>query len=333
MKKNNSNLCKARKEKNDEFYTRIEDIQREVKHYKKHFAGKVVFCNCDDPFESNFFKYFALNFNVLGLKKLIATCYDGSPITGEELPLWKDETDRTAWRAVITMDELYDANGDGAIDEDDVKLMLQKEGAVKKLKGNGSFDSPECLELLKIADIVCTNPPFSLFRKFVKIMMEYDKKFLIIGNANAVSYKDIFSYIKDNKLWWGVSPRGMNFIQPDKSLKNINSCWYTNLTHHKRNEEIYLVKTYNEDFYPKYDEYDAINVNKVDDIPEDYYGIMGVPITFLDKYNPEQFEIVDARTITINDKLKHKSTALIKDGDSSINGKAKFARICIRKKK
>lgn len=330
MNKNNFNLHKARREKNDEFYTRIEDIEKELKYYKKHFVGKVVFCNCDDPYESNFFKYFALNFNFLGLKKLIATCYDGSPIVGTEHPLWKDETDRTAWRAVITMDELIDANGDGVIDEDDVLLMLQKKGAVRKLEGNGSFDSPECLLLLKEADIVCTNPPFSLFRKFVKTMMEYDKKFLIIGNTNAITYKEIFTYIKDNKLWWGISARGMNFIQPNKSLKNVNACWYTNLIHNRRTEELYLYKKYNPELYPKYDNYDAIEVSKVDNIPEDYNGVMGVPITFLDKYCPEQFDLLGI----MNSGEENKGIRLpnTQHGRPIVDGKEMYLRILIKRK-
>ena len=258
-KGNNSNLHKARVEKNDEFYTRLEDIEKELKYYRKHFEDKVVFCNCDDPYESNFFKFFALNFNYFKLKKLIATCYNGSPISGAEIPLWVDDTTgekKKALKAVMIMNELYDANGDGAIDEDDVKLMLQKPGAVTELKGNGSFDSPECLELLKESDIVCTNPPFSLFRRFIEVMMEYNKKFLIIGNMNAVSYKDIFSYIKNNRLWLGIMRGDMSFTVPDsyemretrswrdesgKNMRSIgNACWFTNLEHSKRNEEILI---------------------------------------------------------------------------------------------
>lgn len=330
MKKNNSNLHKARVAKNDEFYTRLEDIEKELKYYKKHFAGKVVFCNCDDPYESNFFKFFALNFNILGLKKLIATCYDGSQIVGTELPLWKDETDKTAWRAVITMDELIDANEDGAIDEDDVKLMLQKEGAVKKLNGNGSFDSEECLELLKTADIVCTNPPFSLFRKFVKTIMKYNKKFLIIGSKNAITYKEIFNYIKNNELWMGIN-NVPTFNTPNGGTKTFgNIGWYTNLTHPKRNEEIYLYKTYNTESYPKYDNYDAIEVSKVDEIPEDYDGVMGVPITFLDKYCPTQFEIVDINphffSMVEQGLPKPKQLTL-----HNVNKKDPYARILIKK--
>lgn len=311
----NNKLTKARSEKNDEFYTRLEDIEKELKYYRKHFEGKVVFCNCDDPYESNFFKFFALNFNWFKLKKLMATCYDGSPISGIELPLWEEdgEEKKKALKAVLVIDELYDANGDGAIDEEDVKLMLQKPGAVTELKGNGSFDSPECIELLKESDIVCTNPPFSRFRDFIELILKYNKKFLIIGNTNATTYKEIFSKIKDNQIWLGVSSfnTGMYFYVPEtyeytsdyksdkekdgkKTIRVSSVCWFTNLEHPKRNEPLYLVKEYNghEDEYPKYDNYDAIEVSKVENIPDDYKGVMGVPITFLDKYCPEQFEIL-----------------------------------------
>ena len=204
----NLKLSKSKIEKNDEFYTRLEDIEKEIVYYKKYFEGKTVFCNCDDPYESNFFKYFALKFNFFKLKRLIATCYNGSSISNNEVALWTTDNEtgerKRALKAVIIMDELYDANEDGAVDEDDVKLMLQKPGAITELKGNGSFDSPECIELLKESDIVCTNPPFSKFRDFINVLMKYEKKFIIIGNTNAITYKEVFKHIKDNKIWLGV---------------------------------------------------------------------------------------------------------------------------------
>lgn len=340
----NVKLNKAHSKKNDEFYTRLDDIEKELFYYKNHFEGKVVFCNCDDPYESNFFKFFALNFNWFKLKKLIATCYDGSPITGVELPLWEEDNKnvekKKALKAILVINELYDVNGDGAIDEEDVKLMLQKPGAVTELKGNGSFDSPECIELLKESDIVCTNPPFSRFRDFIELLMKYNKKFLIIGNTNAIGYKEIFPRIKDNQMWLGVTNfnAGMYFYVPEsyeytadykskkvkdgkKTIRVSSVCWFTNLEHPRRNEKMYLVKEYSghEDEYPKYDNYDAIEVSKVENIPYDYDGIMGVPITFLDKYCPDQFEIVRFRK---GDD----------DKDLSVNGVYTYSRILIRKK-
>ena len=352
MSKNNSNLHKARNEKNDEFYTRREDIEKELKNYRPHFEGKVVFCNCDDPFESEFFTYFAINFKFLKLKKLIATCYNGSPISGMELPLWEDENDRDARKAcMLTMDDLYDANGDGVIDKEDVKRMLLLPGHITRLEGNGSFDSPECLKILKESDIVVTNPPFSQFRKFVATMMKYDKKFLIIGSMNAITYKEIFPLIKENKLWLGNNSV-TKFIQPDGSEKVFgNITWFTNLEHHKRNEKIFLYKKYNEKDYPKYDNFDAINVDKVDDIPCDYDGVMGVPKTFISQYCPDQFDIIGCADADIfpdgwkgmskefvNMYYKQGNTGQYKEGNRLAyyikDGKAvvPFSRILIKKK-
>lgn len=344
----NSKLSKSKVEKNDEFYTRLEDIEKEIIHYKKYFEGKTVFCNCDDPYESNFFKYFALKFNFFKLKRLIATCYNGSSISNDEVSLWTtDEMGerKKALKAVIIMDELYDANEDGAVDEDDVKLMIQKPGAIMELKGNGSFDSPECIELLKESDIVCTNPPFSRFRDFIDILMKYEKKFIIIGNTNAITYKEVFKYIKDNRIWLGISSfnTGMYFYVPDnyeyssdyksgrtrddrKVIRVSSVCWFTNLEHCKRNEPLYLVKQYkgHEQDYPKYDNYDAIEVSKVENIPYDYDGVMGVPITFLDKYCPEQFEIIGNMVSTKINEYNF--------GYPYINGNKIYARILIRRK-
>ena len=349
----NKNLTNDKNAKKDEFYTQLVDIENELRHYREHFRGKTVLCNCDDPYESNFFKYFAANFNQLGLKKLVATCYDGSPITGNELPLifsvYEDEDPkRIAYKVEIT--EVGDVNGDGRVDLADVRYLLENDkNVMKKLKGNGDFRSEECIELLKEADIVCTNPPFSLFREYVAQLMTYNKKFLIIGNQNAITYKDIFQFIMDNKVWLGFKSGDMAFKVPSdyepretrywqdetgqkwRSMGNI--CWFTNLDHKKRHEELILFKTYNPEDYPKYDNYDAINVDKTADIPCDYDGVMGVPITFLDKYNPKQFEIVNAYDYGKPDYLKIEPEIISPGGDGwHINGKKKYARIFIKRK-
>ena len=313
----NKKLHAANRAKKDEFYTQLSDIENELKHYKHHFKDQTVFCNCDDPYESNFFKYFAANFNVLGLKKLIATCYDGSAISGTQLELF-DETvefgnkiNKTRVPHKIVITEVVDLNGDGAVSLADVELLLQNDkNILTRLKGSGDFRSQECIELLKEADIVVTNPPFSLFREYVEQLVQYDKKFLIIGNVNSVTYKDFFSLIKQNKVWIGASIHSgdrefqvpndyplnaAGFRIDDKGNKFIRVKgvrWFTNLDYLQRHEELILYKKYNLEEYPKYDNYDAINVNKTADIPCDYDGAMGVPITFLDKYNPEQFEII-----------------------------------------
>ena len=337
----NSNLHVANRAKKDEFYTQLSDIANELKHYKQHFAGKIVFCNCDDPYESNFFKYFALNFNVLGLKKLIATCYDGSPVADTQMclfepeaPYGKQEKTRVPHKIVIT--EVNDVNGDGATDLADVEWLIKNDkNVLTTLQGNGDFRSEECVELLKEADIVVTNPPFSLFREYVAQLVQYDKKFLIVGNQNAITYKECFKLIKNNQLWLGSCLSFSAFKVPadyeEKSTRFWidetgqkwrsmgNVCWFTNLDNTKRHEELDLYKTYSSEEYPKYDNYDAINVDKVADIPCDYDGVMGVPITFLDKYNPEQFEIVKFRKG--NDEK-----------DLSVNGKCPYFRILIRKK-
>ena len=313
-KRNNSRLTDAKRGKNDEFYTQLTDIEKELRYYRKHFKGKTILCNCDDPFESNFFKYFVLNFNKLELKKLIATCYATSPISNQQLSLFNvlggDESNKEKpYKAVVT--KVYDATGDGGIDMFDVaELFKMGENKLTELKGDGDFRSDECLELLEEADIVVTNPPFSLFREYVATLVEYDKKFIIIGNINAVTYKEFFPLIKDNKVWLGSNMNSgcQKFFVPDYYPLKAASCgidkdgrkfikvngirWYTNLDIKKRHEDLILIKRYNEDDYPKYDNYDAIEVSKVKNIPYDYEGVMGVPITFLDKYNPDQFEIL-----------------------------------------
>lgn len=310
----NANLSNAKNAKNDEFYTQLADIENELRHYKADFYGKTVLCNCDDPFESNFFKYFAMNFNHLRLNKLICTSYDDSPVAYTQLSLLDDIPDRVIPNSVrkaykIEITEVDDYNKDGAVDLADVEFLLKNDkNTLKLLNGDGDFRSSECIELLKQADIVVTNPPFSLFREYVAQLIEYDKKFIIIGNMNAITYKEIFPLIKDGKLWTGFSfNKTVEFIMSDSyELKGkayidkqgrkhgfvpaIN--WYTNVDIIKRHEDLPLYKSFSPQEYPKYDNYDAIEVSKVADIPYDYDGFMGVPITFLDKYNPEQFEII-----------------------------------------
>ncbi len=358
MAQKNSSLHAAKSAKKDEFYTQRDDIEKEVKYYKDYFRDKVVFCNCDDPYESNFFKYFALNFNAFGLRKLIATCYDGSPISGNELRFEEYKEDKPKKKAYkIELTEITDTNGDGGVDLVDVQYILKnKKNTLSLLKGDGiygkgDFRSKECVELLKQADIVVTNPPFSLFREYVAQLMEYNKRFLIIGNMNAITYKEMFPLIMNNKVWMGVSIHSgdREFRIPDdypmtaagqridehgiKYVRVKGVRWFTNMDYPQRHEDLDLYKHYTPEEYPKYDNYDAINVNSTAEIPCDYDGVMGVPITFLDKYNPDQFEIQDARDYTTIERLKHKNYALIKDADGTIKGKATYARILIRKKK
>lgn len=343
-------LTNAKRAKNDEFYTRLEYIEKELKYYKPHFQGKVVLCNCDDPYESNFFKYFALNFNALGLKKLIATCYNGSPVSGNELLLdfgdTIDDPKKIAYKVEIT--EVTDVNGDGAINLADIAYLMQNDkNVISILKGNGDFRSQECIELLKEADIIVTNPPFSLFREYIAQLMAYHKQFLIIGNQNALTYKDIFTYIKNNELWLGYKFGDMSFQVPSyfepratrywvdetgqkwRSMGNV--CWFTNLDIQKRHEDIILYKHYSTGDYPNYDNYNAINVDKVSDIPCDYDGVMGVPITFMDKYNPSQFELLGImNTGETNEGIRYPNTP---HGRPIINGKELYLRILIRRKR
>ena len=345
MRMANKNMSDAMRNKKDEFYTQLSDIENELRHYKEHFRGKTVLCNCDDPYESNFFKYFALNFNNLGLKKLMATCYDGSPIMGQELQLFtfddEGEDKRIAYKVEIT--EVTDTNGDGVVNLADVQYLLQNDkNVLTLLKGHGDFRSAECIEMLKEADIVCTNPPFSLFREYLAQLIKYEKKFLIIGNMNAITYKEVFPLIMKNKLWMGpsITSGDRKFWVPDDYELRAAGCgidetgrkfirvkgvrWFTNLDHKKRHEELILFKNYNPDDYPKYDNYDAINVNKTQDIPCDYDGVMGVPITFLDKYNPKQFDIIGQMATTAKTTYNF--------GYPYVHGKKLYARILIRRK-
>lgn len=289
QKELNKNLHRAKSNKKDEFYTQLSDIEKELKHYKKHFKGKVVYCNCDDPRVSNFFHYFSYGFEKLGLKKLIATCYKN-----QDMNLFSQNNAEQA----IYLEYNGDKNGNRVPDIEEI--------GIHNLKGDGDFRSKECIELLKQADIVVTNPPFSLFREYVAQLIEHDKKFIIIGHQNAITYKEIFKYIKENKLWlgFGFNRNCAHFINKhyydyasdsdhkDGMIRVSGVQWFTNLDINRRHEEMILFKTYNIDEYPIYDNYNAINIDITKNIPMDYKGAMGVPITFLNKYNPEQFEII-----------------------------------------
>ena len=331
-KSQNTNLTLAKANKKDEFYTQLSDIERELKHYKKHFKDKVVLCNCDDPRVSNFFHFFSYNFEKLGLKKLIATCYKN-----QDSDLFSQNNSERA----IYLEYTGDKNGNNVPDAEEI--------GIKHLQGDGDFRSKECIELLKQADIVVTNPPFSLFREYVAQLIEYDKKFLIIGNINAISYKEIFKLIKENKAWLGVNMgRGISgFIVPknyelygsearvdedgNRIVATNNCLWLTNLDNSKRHEDIILYKKYTQDEFPTYENYNAINVDKTKDIPMDYKGNMGVPITFLDKYNPEQFEIIDGlnRYSILEGPTPETQGKYL----SQVNGKPIYVRIIIKNKK
>lgn len=285
----NKNLQEAKSNKKDEFYTQLSDIERELKHYKQHFKGKVVYCNCDDPRVSNFFHYFSYNFEKLGLKKLITTCYKN-----QNMDLFSENKSEQAIYLV------YEG------DKNDNRVPDPNEIGVKKLKGDGDFRSKECIELLKQADIVVTNPPFSLFRDYVSQLIEHDKKFIIVGHQNAIKYKEIFPLIRDNKVWLGYGFKGGagHFInehyedyatatdRKEGMIRVSGVHWFTNLEINKRHEDLILYKKYSPEEYPKFENFDAINVDVTKDIPMDYDGFMGVPITFMDKYNPDQFEII-----------------------------------------
>ena len=327
----NKDLHAANKGKNDEFYTQLSDIEKEIRNYKEYFRDKIVFCNCDDPEESHFWKYFSENFEFLGLKKLIATHFQS------EIPSYKLEI-------------FSDINGDNRINKlDTIRTPL---------KQNGDFRSPECIEILTEADIIVTNPPFSLFRDYVAQLFEYKKKFLIIWNQNAVTYKEFFPYIKENKVWFGHSIHSgdREFRVPDSYPLNASGSrtdesgkkyirvkwvrWFTNLDYKERHEDLILYKRYSPEEYPKYDNYDAINVDVTKDIPMDYDGIMGVPITFLDKYNPDQFEIIwqasgNTRTSApkeILERLNYKIHPEDRWGCTIVNGNRTYGRIFIRNK-
>ena len=320
-------LQEAKRAKKDEFYTQRVDIENELRYYKAHFKDKVVLCNCDDPRQSEFFKYFVENFEKLGLKRLVATCYKS-----QDVDLFSQGD---CERAICQVYE-GDKNGNMTMDDDEI--------GVRELKGDGDFRSAECIEILKEADIVVTNPPFSLFREYVAQLIRYDKKFLIIGNQNAITYKEIFPLLKRNEIWIGYKfgdmafkvpadsePRTTRYWQDENGQKwrsMGNVCWYTNLEIPKRHERLPLYKKYSPEEFPKYDNYEAINVDKTADIPEDYEGVMGVPITFMDKYNPEQFEIIGLIAGNIRG-LAGIPSSTGKDGPY-MGGKLKYGRILIR---
>ncbi|MBR1647291.1 MAG: adenine-specific methyltransferase EcoRI family protein [Selenomonadaceae bacterium] len=349
MANKNKNLNAAARAKKDKFYTQLEDIENELRHYREFFIGKTIFCNCDDPFESNFFKYFAAKFNDLELKKLITASYADSPVAGQEIVLPGFEDGRKGY--LFEVDELRDWNGDGREDLNDVQYAIEH-GIYKKrqLTGDlkycaGDFRSRELIDLLKVADVVVTNPPFSVFREFIATMIAANKKFLVVGNINAITYKEIFPLIMQDKLWLGYGFRGgdpcfrvPNDYESDtrfwiddsgqrwRSFGNLH--WYTNIETEKRFWDIPLYKKYSPEKYPRYDNYDAIEVSKTAEIPVDYFGVMGVPITFLDKYNPNQFEIVGC-TYSYGDFGGHA------DGTAwgaKINGKDIYKRIFIRRR-
>ena len=313
-KSSNNNLHKAKDSKKDEFYTQLSDIENELKHYKDHFKDKIVYCNCDDPRVSNFFQYFSFNFEALGLKKLITTCYKN-----QDAELFSQNESEQA----VYLEYEGDKNGNHVPDIEEI--------GIKSLSGDGDFRSAECIELLKQADIVVTNPPFSLFREYVAQLIKYEKKFIIVGHQNAITYKEIFKLIKENKIWLGYGFKGgaAHFINQhyedyaaagdhkEGMIRVSGVQWFTNLDINKRHEDLLLFKEFTPEEYPTYDNYDAINVDVTKHIPKDYKGAMGVPITFLDKYNPEQFEIIKFRKG--ND-----------DKDLSINGKCPYFRILIK---
>lgn len=345
----NASLSAAKENKEDEFYTQLSDIEREVKHYRQHFEGKTVYLNCDDPRVSNFFHYFSYNFETLGLKKLIATCYKN-----QNIDLFSENSVEEA----VWLEYDGDKNGSGTPDKSEI--------LVQPLKGNGDFRNAESIELLKQADIVVTNPPFSLFREFVNQLLTYDKKFLILGNQNAITYKEVFPHIMSEKMWLGVNAGDMSFMVPDHYKPRAtrfwvddagqkwrsfgNMAWYTNLDHSKRHEELILYRTYNPDDYPTYDNYDAIEVSKIADIPVDFDGVMGVPTGFLTKHNPDQFEVVG--TTESNDPKNPFRTRVYTSAEcraayqerfgkpgvydlnasAVVNGEKKYKRILIRRK-
>ncbi|MCY3907441.1 MAG: adenine-specific methyltransferase EcoRI family protein [Anaerolineaceae bacterium] len=323
----NRNLHSAKTNRKDEFYTQLSDIENELRHYSGHFRGKVVYCNCDDPHVSNFFTYFSLNFARLGLRKLITTCY-----RNQQMDMFsKHDAEKAIYLEY-----------DGTVNENGVPSI--EDIGTHPLQGDGDFRSEECIMLLKYADIVVTNPPFSLFREYVAQLMQYDKQFLIIGHQNAITYKEIFPLIKENRIWPGYGPMGkdMLFDVPEDYARYLvdnknegsayrmvngvvkgrlgNAAWYTNLDHNKRHEDLILYKKYTPEDYPTYDNYDAIEVSKTKEIPCDYAGAMGVPISFLDKHNPEQFEIVRFRK---GDDGK----------DLRVNGKEPYFRIVIQRRR
>ena len=370
-KNGNKALGDAKKQKKDEFYTQLSDINNELRHYTQHFAGKVVFCNCDDPYESNFFKYFAANFNALKLKRLIATCYAGSLVAGRQLELdlfGSDGAPRMSCSVgndgrarppdapqriphKIVINEVMDVNGDGRIDLADVEWLIKNDkNVLSRLDGDGDFRSAECVELLKQSDIVVTNPPFSLFREYVAQLVQYGKKFVIIGHQNAIHYKEVFSLIRDGKMWLGYGFKGnaghfINTCYEDYATASDHKegmirvsgvTWFTNLDHARHHEPYVFIRRYKQEDYPAYTNFDAIDVGKAADIPEDWDGMMGVPDTFLEHHNPEQFEIVGlgagdlAKEIGVRKNFRGRTDVALKVGGKD---KCPYSRIIIRRRK
>ena len=372
----NRNLSSAKRAKNDEFYTQFVDIQREMEAYLEYdaqtFKGKVVYCNCDDPYESNFFRYFVLNFKKLGLKRLITTSYKPSPLANTQLELLGDHETLPPVKGrpkvnanKFIINRVHEIHGDGEFNLKDVaeELKANKVNKWAPLEGDGDFRSAECIKLLEQADIVVTNPPFSLFRDYVRQLMEHGKRFAVIGNMNAITYKEIFPLIKDDKLWLGATgngndmvfavPNGAEIAESDRQkaarlgfvgdyTRLGNSCWFTNLDHGRRHRPLSLMTTADnlkhsrhkqikgKKKYEKYDNYDAIEVPFTDAIPSDFKGAMGVPISFLSKYNPDQFEIISSNDIKINALVPFKSHGLIKDKDGAVKGTPTYVRLVIR---
>lgn len=324
----NSNLHMSRAGKTDEFYTQLSTIEEELRHYRKYFKDKIVFCNCDDPYESNFFKYFALNFNVLGLRKLITTCYETSPIVCTQLSLFDEDKklyiQKEAKRAYkIEISEVKDENGGSTVDLTDVELLLKNnKNVLTCLKGDGDFRSPECMELLDEADIVVTNPPFSLMKEYIPLLIRKNKQFIILGNVNHITFAEVKPYVLNNELWLGYNSGHFWFRVPDyyepkktdykqdesgqKWRRMGNSCWFTNFDLPKRHIPLDLWEAYTPEKFPHYDDYDAIECGITRQIPEDYFGTIGVPITYLPYHCSDQFEILEIVTPKINGKTKYK---------------------------
>ena len=366
----NNNLTNAKRAKNDEFYTQYSDIQKEIEAYLEYnpdvFRGKVVYCNCDDPFESNFFRYFVLNFNKLGLKQLITTSYKPSPVANTQLGLFGDDKTLTKSKGrpkvnanKFIINEVHDIDGDGEFNLKDVakQLKANKHNEWTPLEKDGDFRSPECVELLEQSDIVVTNPPFSLFREYIKQLVDYDKKFLIIGNLNAITYKEVFPLLKENKVWLGNNYRvngGAMFYEIPEAIANLDQVreiktnesgkkvyitrvqgvrWFTNLDHGRLHQPLPLmtkaeiIKFSTKKPFDKYENYDAIEVSLVKNIPSDYDGVMGVPVSFLDKYNPDQFQILGSNRGVDQDTNK------IYGRGSYLDGKEVYKRLFIKHKK
>lgn len=372
----NSNLASAKKAKNDEFYTQYSDIQKEIEAYLEYdpdtFRDKVVYCNCDDPFESNFFRYFALNFNRLGLKQLITTSYKPSPVANTQLGLFGDDKTLQPERGrpkitanKLVINEVHDMDGDGAFNLSDVaeQLKANKSNEWAPLDGDGDFRSPECVELLKQSDIVVTNPPFSLFREYIKQLFDHRKKFVILGNKGSVIYREVFPLFQENKLWSGRTSWGggmwfettnlddVDKVVDGKNMKNVPSIWLTNIDHGRRHQSLSLMtmkdnlkfnkKMQSKTGYDHYDNYDAIEVSFTDAIPQDYGGVMGVPVSFLDKYNPEQFEIIWQASGNTRASAPPEVLATLgyrphpedRGGCGVVNGKRVYSRVLIKHRK